>query len=561
MESGPRYVAVHGLPISKYQKWYDDQYALGYKPALVSATGSGTNAVVAAVFEKRPKNDFIAKHGLVNGSENDKTTIEFWCKEAQRSGMVLRSGSIYGSSSKRIYIAVWHKQPEAQWNWRLAEDENWYQTWFDAFREVPLRLGFVTISEHQIYLSAFRNDPIGTWHAHHKMTSDQYQNEFEKYKKNGYYPICVQGGGVGSNTRYAAIFAKTHIPLSRKWTVHGSGLSKFDTAIKEFMLKHAIRVGQLSIAKNGTFKVERAYTWAHDGYRITETNHLMRIASLSKMFTCACIQRLYDDGLVTQATRVFQRLGITQKALNSQTVDSRVNDIEVEHLVDHYGGWDRAKAGDYVFKMRKIANDLGLSGPPTKFDMVRYMYGEPIQFDPGTEVSPLPYSNIGYTTLAYLIEVVTGKSYENYLRNTILKPDGITAVRLARTLQSQKYPNEISYDDPNVGYSAAEPTKDKLTAYCHGGEGWVTEAMDGSGGLCATASALVEFIHLHAVWDRGGRVVSARSGGMAGVTSWAQSRSDGVDFAFIFNSRHNMPAKTDENFATKLNGLLNSAVL
>jgi len=189
------------------------------------------------------------------------------------------------------------------------------------------------------------------------------------------------------------------------------------------------------------------------------------------------------------------------------------------------------------------------------------MYGEPIQFDPGTEVSPLPYSNIGYTTLAYLIEVVTGKSYENYLRNTILKPDGITAVRLARTLQSQKYPNEISYDDPNVWYSAAEPTKDKLTAYCHGGEGWVTEAMDGSGGLCATASALVEFIHLHAVWDRGGRLVSARSGGMAGVTSWTQCRSDGVDFAFIFNSRHNMPAKTDENFATKLNGLLNSAVL
>ena len=214
MESGPRYVAVHGLPISKYQQWYDDQYVLGYKPVLVSATGSGTNAVVAAVFEKRPKNDFIAKHGLVNGSENDKTTIEFWCKEAQRSGMVLRSGSIYGSSSKRIYIAVWHKQPEAQWNWRLAEDEDRYQTWFDAFREVPLRLGFVTISEHQIYLSAFRNDPIGTWHAHHKMTSDQYQNEFEKYKKNGYYPICVQGGGVGSNTRYADYIRKDTYPAA-----------------------------------------------------------------------------------------------------------------------------------------------------------------------------------------------------------------------------------------------------------------------------------------------------------------------------------------------------------
>ena len=67
MESGPKYVAAHGLPISEYQKWYDDQYALGYKPSLVSATGtSKNNAVVAAVFEKIPGNDFIAKHGLIN---------------------------------------------------------------------------------------------------------------------------------------------------------------------------------------------------------------------------------------------------------------------------------------------------------------------------------------------------------------------------------------------------------------------------------------------------------------------------------------------------------------
>ena len=562
MESGPRYVAVNDLPISKYQKWYDDQYALGYKPSLVSATGSSANAVVAAVFEKIPGNDFIAKHGLINGDEKDKNTMEYWCKQAQRKRMVLRSGSIYGTSSQRFFIAVWHKQSEAQWSWRLAEDANWYQTWFDAFREVPLRPGFVTLSGHQMYLSAFRNDSIGSWYAHHKMTADQYQIVFDEYKKKGYYPICVQGGGVGTNTRYVAIFAKTHNPLPRKWTVRGTGLSNFDSAIKEFMVKHAIRAGQLSIAKNGTFKAQRAYTWAHDGYRITETNDLMRIASISKMFTAACIQRLYDDGLVTQTTKVFQRLGITQKALNSQTVDPRVNDIEVEHLVDHSGGWDSKKAGDYVFNMIKIAKDLKLNMPPTKFDMVRYMYGEPIQFDPGTVIDPLPYSNIGYTTLAYLVEKVTGKSFENYLRNTILKPDGITEVRLARTLRSQKYTNEISYDDPNVWYSAAEPTKDKLTAFCYGGEGWVTEAMDGSGGLCATASALVEFIHLHAVWGRGGRAANyARSGGMAGVTSLAKSRSDGVDFAYIFNSRHNISQKALDDFFLKMDGLLNSATL
>jgi CubicO group peptidase (beta-lactamase class C family) len=319
-----------------------------------------------------------------------------------------------------------------------------------------------------------------------------------------------------------------------------------------------VRSGQLSIAKSGTFKAQRAYTWAEEGYSITETNQLMRVASLSKMFTAACIQKLYDDKSLTETTKVFAKLGITKKALASQTVDSRINDITVEQLIDHKGGWDSTTAGDWVFKMRKVANDLGLSGAATKFDLVRYVYGEPLQFKPGAKSQ---YSNIGYTTLAYLVEKVTGQKYETYLRNTILQPDGITEVHMARTLRSQRFTNEIFYDDPNVGLTAAQPDKDKYVAVCYGGEGWVTEAMDGSGGLCATANALVQFIRLHAVWGRGGRMAgAARTGSMAGVSSRAESRGDGVDFAFIFNTRHLLKKSVDD-FAAKLTTLLNSASL
>ena len=159
------------------------------------------------------------------------------------------------------------------------------------------------------------------------------------------------------------------------------------------------------------------------------------------------------------------------------------------------------------------------------------------------------------------MEKVTGKNYETYLRNTILQPDGITAVRLARTLRNQRLANEVFYDDPNIGWSAAEPTKEKRTAYCYGGEGWTTEAMDGSGGLCATADALVQFIRLHAVWGRGGRMAgAARTGSMAGVSCRAQSRTDGVDVAFIFNTRHLLKIPVDD-FATQLNSLLDSTSL
>jgi CubicO group peptidase (beta-lactamase class C family) len=542
-ESGPGYVATHGLPIDQYQGWFDTQVKQGYSPVLVTATGTGGNAVVAAVFEKNAP-PFIAKHGLTSGSDENQGTIEYWCKEARRRGYVLTSGSIYGTSSQRLYIAVWHLEPQAHWSYRTAETATDYQTSFTAFRDAELRPSFVTLSEQQVYLSAFRDDSIGQWVARHGMTSDAYQNEFDTQIAKGMYPICVQGGGTGSGTRYAAIFAKQHEPAPRVWTVKGSGLSSFDATVKQFMLANGVRVGQLTVAKNGVLKAQRAYTWAHAGYPITEISHLFRVASLSKMFTAACVQRLYDQNIVTEGTKVFGKLGITTKALATQTVDPRVNDITVEQLIDHEGGWDSTVAGDWIFRQRKIANDLQLNGPVKKFDVVRYMYGEPLQFTPGAKSQ---YSNVGYTTLAYLVENLSGQSYQTYLRNNILQPDGITDVHLARTLRAQALAGERSYDDPNVGWSAVEPTQQKRVAYCYGGEGWNTEAMDGSGGLCATASALVQFINLHAVWGRGGRMANAaRSGSMAGVSSWAQSRGDGVDFAFVFNTRTLFHMTVDE---------------
>jgi CubicO group peptidase (beta-lactamase class C family) len=557
-EPSPSYIAVHDLPISQYQTWFNTQTSKGFAPVLVTATGGGGNAKVAAVFEKGIKRGWVAKHGLVSGSDLDQNTIEFWCKKARNDGYVLRSGSIYGSASQRLYIAVWHELDDTHWNYRVAESSSGYQTWFNAFLEVPLRPRFVTLSEHQVYFSAFSDDPIGEWSARHNMTGDGYQAEFNTHKKQGFYPICVQGGGQGSNTRYAAIFAKRHTSLSRVWTVRGAGLSKFDSLVKDFMQRNGVRSGQLTIAKNGVFKARRAYTWADQNYRVTEISHLMRVASLSKMFTCACVQNLYDKKTLKESDKIFAKLGITQKALASQTVDVRVKDITVEHCVDHEGGWDSSTAGDWIFKMRKIAKDLSLSGPVSKHDILRYCYGEPLQFKPGTKSQ---YSNLGYTALTRLVEVVTGQSYEGYLRNSILAPDGITAVRLSRTRRTELFANEVVYDDPNVGWTAEEPTKEKLTAYCYGGEGWITEAMDGSGGLCATADALVQFIRLHAVWGRGGRMAgAARTGSMAGVSSRAQSRTDGVDFAFVFNTRHLLNKPVDD-FANELDSMIGATSL
>jgi hypothetical protein len=85
--------------------------------------------------------------------------------------------------------------------------------------------------------------------------------------------------------------------------------------------------------------------------------------------------------------KVFPTLGITHVALPSQTADPHINDISIQNLVHHAGGWlpDAPTGFHPEFNLRKISTDLGLSGPPSKTDLARYMFGKPLQFVLGTK--------------------------------------------------------------------------------------------------------------------------------------------------------------------------------
>src|SRR2546423_1652286 len=86
------------------------------------------------------------------------------------------------------------------------------------------------------------------------------------------------------------------------------------------------------------------------------------------------------------------------------------------------------KLDDAVCSLRKIATALGLHRPPTKYDMARYMYGEPLQFDPGAQnfntTNGNSYSNFGYLLLGLVVEERSGMPFVDFLRDHVLKPDG-----------------------------------------------------------------------------------------------------------------------------------------
>jgi CubicO group peptidase (beta-lactamase class C family) len=360
------------------------------------------------------------------------------------------------------------------------------------------------------------------------------------------------------------------------WRVTGpeapAALAAFDERVREFMQNQGVSAGQLAVSFQRKLAFNHAYTNGTE-HPTVETTNLFRIASCSKIFTCAAIETLRASGQLDMKEPVFPQLGVHAPGVPGQKPPQHINQITVQHLVDHAGGWNdhgecTAKNGqkipgtnwDPVFGIRKIAHELGLSGLPAKLDLARYMYGQPLQFVPGTQnfdsTGGNSYSNFGYMLLGLVVEKVSGKRYIEFVRSVPLAHDGTSDVFLAHTAARQRLPREVWYEDGGTGLSALFPFKNVIVPNPYGGEGYVTELMDSGGGLATTAGTLARFIEQHATWGLGGRAAGAeRSGSMAGTSSYAMSRPNGVDCAFIFNTRNFKNAKAYDNFTNDVRKL------
>ena len=580
---GPDWEHTRG-GLNSLQDQIADYRNKGYAPTIISIAGAANNATYAVVWEKGA----FAEGWIVSPFESNSNQDFFaQCEWAQTHGYYLVSPTMYGSDISDVrYAAIWARYKDTQrirWSYIVTDDENESKRWHSAHAKNRYRVSHLAVTsfhtpynERRRYLSVFRDDMIGRyWPVHmdpqnwigHNLPEENYEafRDMVKFENgpypNGFYPTCIQGSVIGDDTRYAVIFGPNDRPYDRRWTVTGyngdtnqyhilepSSLTGIDEDIKNFMQHEGIRAGVLAIAKEGKIKLLHGYTWAESdaGYPTTQPDSLFRIASVSKMFTCAAIQKLYDEGLLKPTDKVFPKLGISSPAISDHKPDPRINDIEVQHLVDNLGGWLRnvPDLGDPVYAIRSIALRLKLPEQLTKMDFARYMYGQQLQFTPGGKYPDGAdnYSNFGYVLLGMLVEKVTNRSFIDSVRQDVLAPINVTDVFLARTLGWDRANNEVFYDDPGLGPSAVDwpgrsYASDDLVPHPHGGAGFSTEIMDSGGGLMSTAKALVQFAFKYPVWGIGkGRVIDSRNGSMSGTSSMVYSHPNGVDYAYIFNA-------------------------
>jgi CubicO group peptidase (beta-lactamase class C family) len=545
-EPGPAWVAVHGLSASDYQTKFDTLTAAGYAPVLVSATGAAEQASFTALFEQGVNRLWFARHGLRWEPKTDPDTIQYENNRAVAAGLMPICLAIYGTPDARRFAGIWIQNEAAvDWSWWLIAPDA-YQRFFDALVEAGGRPAGLSVAPDGWLLAVFRDDQIGSWWARHGLTVDQYQAEFDTRVAVGLMPLWVQAGGSGADSRYASLFAHGRSPQPRQWTAVGSATCEFpqlDDRVQAFMMQQGIRAGAVAIVRQGELRACRGYTWAEPTYPITQPDSLFRIASLSKLFTTAAIARLVQSGQLTWDTPAYPFLGITSAILPEQTPDLAMPTITVRQLLLHTSGLVRDA------NLWDIGDRINLTEPVSGDQMLRFMYGEPLAFPPGQQTL---YSNLGYILLTALIEQATGLPYLDYLNQALLHPEGLQNVWVGHTPAQSRLPGEVTYDVLTVGPSLLQPNTTTMAPTAYGGD-FRLEAITGSGGLVTSASTIAQFISRHAVWlsETPTREIldvrrpAARYGKLAGTTSIAVSKANGIDFVCLFNRAVSDDAQDD----------------
>jgi CubicO group peptidase (beta-lactamase class C family) len=137
-----------------------------------------------------------------------------------------------------------------------------------------------------------------------------------------------------------------------------------------------------------------------------------------------------------------------------------------------------------------VARELGVE-PPIDLDrIIRFMTARPLDHDPGSKTV---YSNFGYAVLGRLIEEVTGRSYETFVREEVLAAMGVETMRLGRTFPDERPDDEVSYyhPPPPTTVPAIAPRTGEVRLP---DGGFNLELMAAHGGWIATPTDLVKLV-------------------------------------------------------------------
>jgi len=177
---------------------------------------------------------------------------------------------------------------------------------------------------------------------------------------------------------------------------------KFDQYLKA-LADQGRFTGSVLVSRDGKTLFAKGYGLANAELDVPNTPQTkFRLGSITKQFTATAILLLQERGRLNVHDPICKYI---------DNCPSAWSEITIHHLLSHTGGVPNFTSfPDYVSKMMM---------PVTAQEMIARFKDKPLDFKPGEKWS---YSNSGYFLLGYIIEKVSGESYESFVKRNIFDP-------------------------------------------------------------------------------------------------------------------------------------------
>ena len=156
-------------------------------------------------------------------------------------------------------------------------------------------------------------------------------------------------------------------------------------------------MGSVLVAEDGKIIFSKSYGMADLEWSIPNSSTTrFNIASMTKQFTAASILLLEDRGKL------------------------RTDDLVKKYLPEAPASWDKITIYHLLTHTSGIREDAAKYEPGTPDKLV--FNDRPLNHQPGEQWS---YTNLGYIVLGYLLERISGQTYEAFVQENIFKPLGM----------------------------------------------------------------------------------------------------------------------------------------
>ena len=181
--------------------------------------------------------------------------------------------------------------------------------------------------------------------------------------------------------------------------------ARLDKVVEPYVSGHKF-MGSVLVARGSEILLSKGYGSANLEWDTANTpSTKFRLGSVTKQFTAASILLLEERGKLKVEDPVKNYMSDAPAAWDK---------ISIYHVLTHTSGIPNFTSFPEYRKLEPFA--------ATPAEIVAHFRDKPLDFQPGEKWS---YSNSGYLLLGYLIEKITGGTYEKFVRENIFTPLGM----------------------------------------------------------------------------------------------------------------------------------------